>query len=110
MLAALHTQWNHMHTATSHDECDPLGIVLKVGHRCWQEGRHVCSGDGIVLQMAVHRWEAVVKRCFPPGLTRTNLRSSKIMVGFELFGPYPESIGGAIDGMADEPTDAEAFR
>ena len=59
MHVALHTQWDHMHSATSNDECDPLGTVLKVGHRCWQEGRHVCSGDGIVLQLVAHRWEAV---------------------------------------------------
>ena len=65
--------WGDMHAATIHRQCAPLGKVHALGSKCFQEGHHICSGNGLVVWMAVHNWEANAKLTFPAGPFREQL-------------------------------------
>ena len=75
--------WDGAHTVTKYAECEPIPKHVPVaGSRCWRLGHHVCNGPSRIVDMALHQWEALVKRQFPPGPSRSLLRTSRILVYF----------------------------
>ena len=101
--------WECAHTPTKTAECDQLAKkVLIAGSRCWRVGHHVCEGPMVIVDMAIHRWEALVKHLFPPGPLRCALRASRVAVSFVLSEPAAPTVDAAdavLLDLLDEPVE-----